>query len=140
MDSPTFYFATLGALKRKQSQRTRKKKKRKKRAGKRSSHILSCSSLQSSAGKEPACDTGGPGLIPGSGRSPEEGTDYPLQYSWVSLVAQLVKNPPAMREAWVQSLGREDPLEMGKATHSRIPAWRIPRPAESMRSQRVGHD
>ena len=125
MDSPTFYFATLGALKRKQSQRTRKKKKRKKRAGKRSSHILSCSSLQSSAGKEPACDTGGPGLIPGSGRSPEEGIDYPLQYYWVSLVAQLVKNPPAMREAWVQSLGREDPLEMGKATHSRILACRV---------------
>ena len=54
------------------------------------------------------------------------GEDCPLQYSWASLVAQLVKNPPAMRETWVWSLGREDPLEMGKATHSSVPAWRIP--------------
>ena len=45
---------------------------------------------------------------------------------WASLVAQLVKNPPAMREAWVWSLGWEDPLEKGKATHSSILAWRIP--------------
>ena len=50
---------------------------------------------------------------------------YPLQYSWASLVAQLIKNPPAMRETWVQSLGWEDPLEKGKATHSSILAWRI---------------
>ena len=49
-----------------------------------------------------------------------------LQYSWASLVAQLVKNLPAMRETWVQSLGWEDPLEKGKATHSNILAWRIP--------------
>ena len=56
-----------------------------------------------------------------------EGTGYPLQYSWASLVAQLVKNPPAMQETWVQSLGWEDPLETGKATHySSILAWRIP--------------
>ena len=48
------------------------------------------------------------------------------QYSWASLVAQLVKNPPAMWETWVQSLGWEDPLEKGKATHSSILAWRIP--------------
>ena len=46
--------------------------------------------------------------------------DYPLQYSWASLVAQLVKNPPEMQETWVQSLGWEDPLEKGKATHSSI--------------------
>ena len=46
--------------------------------------------------------------------------------SWASLVAQLVKNLPAMRETWVQSLGWEDPLEKGKATHSSILAWRIP--------------
>ena len=45
---------------------------------------------------------------------------------WASLVAQLVKNPPAMWETWVQSLDWEDPLEKGKATHSRILAWRIP--------------
>jgi len=54
-------------------------------------------------------------LIPGSGRSPGEGIGYPLQYSWASLVDQLVKNLPAMQETWVQSLGWEDPLEKGKA-------------------------
>ena len=63
-------------------------------------------------------------MIPGSGRSAGEGIGYPLQYSWVSLVAQLVKNLPAMWETWVRSLGREDPLEMGKATHSSILIWR----------------
>ena len=53
--------------------------------------------------------------------------DYPLQYSWNSLVAQSVKNSPAMRETWVGSLGWEDSLEKGKATtHSSILAWRIP--------------
>ena len=67
-----------------------------------------------------------PGLIPGLGRSPGEGIDYPLQFSWASLVAQLVKNPPAVQDTWVQSLGWEDPLEEGKATHSSILAWRIP--------------
>ena len=51
---------------------------------------------------------------------------YPLQYYWASLVTQLLKNLPAMRETWVQSLGLEDPLEKGKATHSSILAWRIP--------------
>ena len=65
-------------------------------------------------------------MIPGSGRSAGEGKGYPLQYSWASLVAQLVRNLPAMRETWVQSLGWEDPLEKGKATHSSILAWRIP--------------
>ena len=64
--------------------------------------------------------------IPGSGRSPGEGIGSPLQYSWASLVAQLVKNLPAMWETWVQSLGWEDPLEKGKATHSSNLAWRIP--------------
>ena len=52
--------------------------------------------------------------------------DYPLQYSWVSLVAQMVKNLPAMREAWLQSQGWKDPLKEGMATHSSILAWRIP--------------
>ena len=47
-------------------------------------------------------------------------------FFWASLVAQLVKNPPAMQETWVRSLGWEDPLEKGKATHSSILAWRIP--------------
>jgi len=64
-------------------------------------------------------------LVPGSGRSAGEGIGYPLQYSWASLVAQLVKNPSAMQETWVQSLTWEDPLEKGKATHSSILAWRI---------------
>ena len=64
-------------------------------------------------------------MSPGLGRSTEEGIGYPLQYSWASLVAQLVKNPPAIREAWIQSLGWEDPLEKEKAIHSIILAWRI---------------
>ena len=55
-------------------------------------------SIDSSAGKESACDAGDPGLIPGSARSPGEGIGYPLQYSWASLVTQMVKNLPAMRE------------------------------------------
>ena len=59
-------------------------------------------------------------MIPGLGRSAGEGIGYPLQYSWASLVAQLVKNPPATQETWVQSLGWEYPLEKGKATHSSI--------------------
>ena len=70
-------------------------------------------------GKESTCNAGDSDLIPGSRRSPGEGIGYPLQYSWASLVAQLVKNPPAMWEAWVQSLGWED-LEKGKATLSNI--------------------
>ena len=74
----------------------------------------------SSAGKESTCNVGDLGSIPGLGRSLGEGKGYPLQYSWASLVAQLVKNLPAMRETWVHSLGWEDPLEKGKATHSRI--------------------
>ena len=59
-------------------------------------------------------------MIPLSGRSAGEGIGYPLQYSWASLVTQLVKNPPAMLESWVRSLGGKDPLEKGKATHSSI--------------------
>ena len=73
----------------------------------------------SSVGKNSACKAGDPGLIPGWGRSTEEGIGYPMQYSWAFLVAQLVKNLPAMWETWVRSLGWEDPLEKGKATHSR---------------------
>ena len=55
-----------------------------------------------------------------------------------SLVAQLVKNPPAMPETWVRSLGWEDPLEKGKATHSRVLAWRIPRTEKSGGLQSLG--
>ena len=51
-----------------------------------------------SDGKESACNAGDLGLIPGLGRSPGEGIDYPLQYSWASVMTQLVKNPPAMQE------------------------------------------
>ena len=92
------------------------------------------------AGKESACNTGDPGSIPGLGRSTGEGIDYPLQYSWASVVAQLVKNPTAMWETWVRSLGWEDPLEKGKATHCSILAWRIPWTIQYMGSQRVRHD
>ena len=59
----------------------------------------------SSAGKESFYNAGDPTSTPGSGRSPGEGTGYPLQYSWASLVVQMVKNPPALWETWVQSLG-----------------------------------
>ena len=82
-----------------------------------------CPSLDfpgSSVGKESACNAGDPSSIPGSGRSPGKGIGYPLQHSWASLVAQLVKNPPAMQETWVRFRGWEDPLEKGKATHSSI--------------------
>ena len=67
----------------------------------------------SSVGKESTSNAGDPDLIPGSGRSSGDERGYPLQYSWASLVAQLVKNPPAMWESWVWSLGWEDPLEKG---------------------------
>ena len=79
-----------------------------------------------SVGKESSWNAGDPSSIPGSGRFPGEGIGYPLQYSWTSLVAKLVKNPPAMRETRVWSLGWEYPPEKGKATHSSIMAWRIP--------------
>ena len=76
-------------------------------------------------------------MIPGLGISTGEGIGCPLQYSWASLVAQLVKNPPAMWETWVRPLGWEDPLEKGKAIHSIILVWRILWTI-SMGSQRVG--
>ena len=108
--------------------------------------------LHSSVGKESAYNAGDPGLIPGSGRSAREGIGYPLQYSWASLswlgggsagkesdcnagdlglipcclIAQLVKNLPTMQETLGRFLGREDPLEKGKATHSSVlglPLW-----------------
>ena len=84
-------------------------------------------------------------MIPGSGRSPREGIGYLLQYSWAFLMAQTVRNLLAMWETWVQSLGWEDPLEEGMATHSSVLAWRIPMDrgawrATAMGSQRVGHE
>ena len=74
----------------------------------------------SSVGKESACNAGDPSLIPWFGRFTEQGLGCPLQYSWASPVAQLVKNPPVIQETRVQSLGWEDPLEKGKATHSSV--------------------
>ena len=94
----------------------------------------------SSAGKESTCNAGDPGSIPGSGRCPGEGIGYPLEYSWASLVAQLVKNLPAMPETWVQSVGWEEPLEKGKAINSSILAWKTPQTVQSIGSQRVRHD
>ena len=88
--------------------------------------------------KESACNAGDPTLIPGLGRSSGEGIGYPLQYSWVSLVAQPVKNPPARWETWVRSLGWEDLLEKEMTPvfwpgefHGLYNPWG---------SQRVGHD
>ena len=75
-----------------------------------------------STGKESACKVGDLGSIPGLSRFSGEGIGYLLRYSWASLVAQTIKNLPAVRETWVQ----EDPLEQGMATHSSILAWRIP--------------
>ena len=77
----------------------------------------------SSPVKESVCNAGDLGSIPGSGR---EGIGYSSQYSWAPLVAQMVKNPPALRETWVQSLVWENHLEEGMATHCSILAWRIP--------------
>ena len=76
--------------------------------------------------KESACNAGDPSSIPGSGRSPGEGIGHPLQCYWASPVAQIAKNLPAMWETWAQSLGWEDPLGEGMATHSSVLAWRIP--------------
>ena len=99
----------------------------------------------SSVGKESLCNAGDPCSISGSGRSAGEGIGYPLQYSWVSLVAQMVKNLPAMWETWVESLGWEDPLKKKMANHSAMLDWRIPWTEESgwlqfRESQRVRHD
>ena len=79
----------------------------------------------SSAGKESTCKAEEPSSIPGSGRSAGKGIGYPVQYSWAYLVAQMVKNLPAMQKTWVQSLGQEDSLEKEMATHSSILAWEI---------------
>ena len=99
----------------------------------------------SSAGKESICNAMDPGSVPGSGRSAGEGIGSPLQDSWSSLVAQMVKNPPAMWKTWVRSLGWEDPLEEGMATHSSTVAWRILMDRGAWRAsvlelQRVRHD
>ena len=97
------------------------------------------------SGKESVCNEGDPGSTSGSGRSPGEGNGHPLQYSRASLGAQTVKNPPAVWETRIRSLGGEDPLEKGMATHSSILAWRIPWTEDPgglqfMGSRRVRHD
>ena len=102
--------------------------------------VLGLGFPENSAGKESICSARDPGQIAGSGESPGEGIGYPLQYSLASLVAQMVKNLPAMWETWVQSLGWEDPLEKGQATHSSIIAWRIPWIEQPMGLKRVRHD
>ena len=79
-----------------------------------------------SAGKKSTCNAGNLSSILEFGRSPGEEIGYPLQYSWAYLVAQLIKNPPAMRETWVQSLGWEDHMKKRKAAHFSILGWRIP--------------
>ena len=79
-------------------------------------------------------------MIPGSGGFPGGGNGNPIQYSWASLVAQLVKNPRAMWETWVGSLGWEDPLKNETATHSSILAWRISWTVYSVGSQKDGHN
>ena len=76
-------------------------------------------------------------MIPGSGRSPGEGIGYPLQYSWTSLLAELVKNPPAMWETWVRSLGREDSPEEGKGYPFQYPGLEN---SVDCGVKRVGHD
>ena len=88
-------------------------------------NIVNWSFPGSSSGKDSTCNAGDPSSIAGSGRFPGEGIGYPLQYSWASPVAQMVKNLPAMQEAWVRSLGWENPLEEGMATHFSILARRI---------------
>ena len=94
-------------------------------------------------GKESACNSGDPGSILGSGRSSRKGIGYPLQYSWASLVAQMLKNLPQIQETWVQSLGWEDPLkEVRQPTPVFMPGefpWtEEPGGLQSMGSQRVG--
>ena len=81
--------------------------------------------------EESVCNVGDLGLIPGLGRSPGRQHGNPLQYSWASLMAQMVKNPLAVQETWVLSLSWEDPLEEGMATHSSILAWRVPMDREA---------
>ena len=84
--------------------------------------IITCNLgfLDRSVGKESSYNAGDTDSIPGLGRSVGEGIGYPLLYSEASLVAQLVKNPPATQKTWVQSLVWEDALKKGKASHSSI--------------------
>ena len=92
-----------------------------------------------------SANSGEEGSILGLRKFPGDGIGYLLQYSQASLMAQTVKNLPAMQETWVQSLGQEDPPEEVMATHSSILAWRIPHGQRSLVGyspwdRRVGHD
>ena len=87
--------------------------------------LLQASFHHSSVGKESACNAGDPSLIPAWERSPGKRMGYPLQYSWASLLAQLVKKLPEMQETPVRSLGWEDPLEKRMAAHFSILAWKV---------------
>ena len=97
----------------------------------------------SSACKESACNAGDHHSIPRSGRAPGEGIGYPIQYSWASLVAQLVKNLPAMRKTWLRSLDWEDPLVRRKRISTPVslpggsPQTEEPGRLQSIGSQRV---
>ena len=95
-------------------------------------HIIWASLMGFPVGKESDYNAGDPGSVPGLGRSSGDGISYLLQYSWASLVPQLVKNLSAMWKTWVQSLDWEDLLEKEKATHSSILAWRIPWAVQSI--------
>ena len=101
----------------------------------------------SSAGKELACNTGDPNSIPGLGRSPGEGIGYPFQYSWASLVAQTVKNPPAMLERdlhWDPRVGKIPQRRAWQPTPVFLPGespWtEEPGGLPSKGLQRVGHN
>ena len=96
-------------------------------------------SLIAQLSKESACNAGDPGLIPGLGGSAREGIGYPLQYSWASLVAQLVKNPPAVWETWVRPGLERSPGER-KGYPLQYSGRENPRTIQSMGSQRGGHD
>ena len=92
--------------------------------------MISKSFPDSSVVKESSCNAGDPCWIPGSGRFAGERRGYPLQYSWVSIVPQQIRNSPTMWKTWVQSQGQEDLLEKEMATHFSILDWRIPRTEE----------
>ena len=95
----------------------------------------------SSDGKESTCNARDPGSIPGSGRSSGEGIDYPLQYSWASLVAQLVKNPTAMWETWVEKIPWKRAWQLIPVFLPGESPWtEEPGKLQSLGLQRVRHD
>ena len=94
----------------------------------------------SSAGKEDPCNAGEPNSIPGLGRSDGEGIGYPLQYSWASLLAQMVKNRPAMREIWIQSPGLGRSPGEGKGYPLQNSSLENSMDRGAMSLQRIRHD